>query len=112
MRQPLCRLLRFWAPAFRSLSSLLRPQLRRCRGRGLQQARCAQQRLLGQLPAAVGRQAAHFGGPLQVSFYGDLPKMRLGRECDFVLVVGTPGVGNGTSSVPGTFSARNIDRPR
>ena len=43
----------------------------------------------------------HFGGPLQVSFYGELPKLRLGRECEFDLVVGTPGVGNGTFAMLG-----------
>jgi hypothetical protein len=36
------------------------------------------------------------GGPLEVTFYGDLPAPRVGRECEFVLVVGTPGVGPGT----------------
>lgn len=38
----------------------------------------------------------HFGGPLEVNFYADLPTMRVGRGSHFVLVVGTPGVGPGT----------------
>lgn len=38
----------------------------------------------------------HFGGPLEISFFGDLPKLRVGRSSEFVLVVGTPGVGAGT----------------
>jgi hypothetical protein len=38
----------------------------------------------------------HFGGPLEVTFYGDLPTMRVGRASEFVLVVGTPGAGPGT----------------
>jgi hypothetical protein len=38
----------------------------------------------------------HFDGPWQVTFYGERPKLRLGREEDFVLVVGTPGRGAGT----------------
>ena len=38
----------------------------------------------------------HIGGPLQVSFYAELPTLRVGRGSEFVLVVGTPGVGPGT----------------
>jgi len=38
----------------------------------------------------------HLGGPLQVTFYGELPGLRVGRGGEFVLVVGTPGVGPGT----------------
>lgn len=38
----------------------------------------------------------HFGGPLEITFYGELPKMRVGRGSEFVLVVGTPGFGPGT----------------
>ena len=38
----------------------------------------------------------HFDGPLQVTFYGETPTVRLGRDNDLVLVVGTPGVGGGT----------------
>ena len=43
----------------------------------------------------------HFGGPLEVSFYGEVPKMRVGRGAEFVLVVGTPGVGAGTFAMLG-----------
>jgi hypothetical protein len=43
----------------------------------------------------------HFGGPLEVSFFGELPKMRVGRGSEFVLVVGTPGVGPGTFAMLG-----------
>ena len=38
----------------------------------------------------------HFGGPLEVTFYGTLPTLRVGREADLTLVVGTPGIGPGT----------------
>ena len=38
----------------------------------------------------------HLGGPLEVTFYAELPTMRVGREGEFVLVVGTPGIGPGT----------------
>ena len=38
----------------------------------------------------------HFGGPLEITFYGELPTMRVGRGTEFVMVVGTPGVGPGT----------------
>jgi hypothetical protein len=38
----------------------------------------------------------HLDGPLQVAFCGELPEMRVGRGTDFVLAVGTPGVGGGT----------------
>jgi hypothetical protein len=38
----------------------------------------------------------HFGGPLEISFYADLPTLRVGREGELILVVGTPGVGPGT----------------
>jgi len=40
--------------------------------------------------------AVRVGGPLQVSFYGELPTLRVGRGAELVLVVGTPGVGPGT----------------
>jgi hypothetical protein len=36
------------------------------------------------------------GGPLQITFYGERPTLRVGRETDLVLVVGTPGEGPGT----------------
>src|SRR5262249_6470763 len=38
----------------------------------------------------------HCGGPLQITFYGELPTLRVGQASDLVLVVGTPGVGPGT----------------
>ena len=38
----------------------------------------------------------HFGGPLQVTFYSELPSLRVGRGSELVLVVGTPGIGPGT----------------
>ena len=38
----------------------------------------------------------HLGGPLEISFYADLPTLRVGREGELILVVGTPGVGPGT----------------
>jgi hypothetical protein len=40
--------------------------------------------------------AVFFGGPLQVTFYSELPILRAGRSSEFELVVGTPGVGPGT----------------
>jgi len=43
----------------------------------------------------------HFGGPLEVSFYGEVPKMRVGRGTEFTLVIGTPGVGAGTFAMLG-----------
>jgi len=43
----------------------------------------------------------HFGGPLQVTFYGGKPALRLGRDNDLVLVVGTPGHGPGTFAMLG-----------
>jgi hypothetical protein len=36
------------------------------------------------------------GGPLQITFYGELPSLRVGRTSELILVVGTPGVGPGT----------------
>jgi hypothetical protein len=44
----------------------------------------------------VAAPVIHFDGPLQVSFYGELPAMRIGRSADFILTVGTPGNGGGT----------------
>lgn len=38
----------------------------------------------------------HLGGPLEITFYGELPALRVGRGGAFVLVVGTPGDGPGT----------------
>jgi hypothetical protein len=43
----------------------------------------------------------HLGGPLEVSFYGELPALRVGRAGEFVLVVGTPGDGPGTFAMLG-----------
>lgn len=45
----------------------------------------------------------HCGGSLEVSFYGDRPKLRVGRSTDLILVVGTPGAG------PGTFASLGYD---
>jgi hypothetical protein len=42
-----------------------------------------------------------FGGPLQVTFYAEPPAIRVGRESEFVLVVGTPGIGPGTFAMVG-----------
>jgi len=38
----------------------------------------------------------HVDGPLQVNFYGSRPSLQIGREADFVLAVGSPGLGKGT----------------
>ncbi|MCI0462301.1 MAG: hypothetical protein L0Z62_35565 [Gemmataceae bacterium] len=38
----------------------------------------------------------HLGGPLQITFYLERPTLRVGRGGEFILVVGTPGVGPGT----------------
>ena len=38
----------------------------------------------------------HFGGPLEITFYAELPNLRVGRDNEMVLVVGTPGIGPGT----------------
>ncbi len=38
----------------------------------------------------------HFGGPLRVTLYGERPTLRLERDQDLVLCVGTPGAGPGT----------------
>jgi hypothetical protein len=38
----------------------------------------------------------HLGGPLQVTFFAERPTLRIGRENELVLVVGTPGIGPGT----------------
>jgi hypothetical protein len=40
--------------------------------------------------------AVHLGGPLQVTFYAELPTLRVGRGTELSLVVGTPGAGPGT----------------
>ena len=38
------------------------------------------------------------GGPLQITFFSELPKLVRGRTSDFILVVGSPGIGSGTFS--------------
>src|SRR5204863_9744048 len=40
--------------------------------------------------------AIHLGGPLQVTFFGERPTFRAGRETELILAVGTPGTGPGT----------------
>jgi hypothetical protein len=44
------------------------------------------------------------GGPLEVTFYGELPSLRVGRGSELVLVVGTPGIG------PGTFAKLDYEK--
>jgi len=43
----------------------------------------------------------HFDGAWHITFYGELPTLRLGRDNDLVLVVGTPGLGGGTFAMLG-----------
>ena len=43
----------------------------------------------------------HLGGPLEISFYGELPSLRVGRSSEMALVVGTRGVGPGTFAMLG-----------
>ena len=50
--------------------------------------------LFGASPATAP--VIHFGGPLQVTFYGEKPILKLERPNDVVLVVGTPGHGPGS----------------
>jgi hypothetical protein len=38
----------------------------------------------------------HLGGPLEITFYSELPSLRVGRSSEVTLVVGTSGVGRGT----------------
>jgi hypothetical protein len=45
--------------------------------------------------------AVHLGGPLQITFYGERPNLRVGRGSELVLVVGTPGHGPGTFAMLG-----------
>jgi hypothetical protein len=40
--------------------------------------------------------AVHCAGSVQITFYGELPTLRVGRQSDLVLMVGTPGIGPGT----------------
>jgi hypothetical protein len=44
------------------------------------------------------------GGPLQITFYGELPSLRAGQGSELVLVVGTPGIG------PGTFAMLDYEK--
>ncbi len=41
------------------------------------------------------------GGPLEVTFYAERPTLRVGRTAEFVLVVGTSGIGPGTFAMLG-----------
>lgn len=43
----------------------------------------------------------HLGGPLHVTFRTEGPKMRIGRDADVIVVVGTRGIGPGTLAVIG-----------
>jgi hypothetical protein len=55
--------------------------------------------IVGVLTFAASPAAApviHFDGPLQVGICGELPQLKVGRSTDFVLAVGTPGIGGGT----------------
>jgi len=38
----------------------------------------------------------HADGPLQITFYGGVPTLQIGRETDVILAVGSPGLGKGT----------------
>jgi hypothetical protein len=38
----------------------------------------------------------HFDGPMQITFFGPPPRLRIGRQEDVVLMIGTPGRGPGT----------------
>lgn len=44
----------------------------------------------------AGAPIIHFDGPWQVTFYAEKPVLKLHRDNDVVLVVGTPGQGPGT----------------
>ena len=46
--------------------------------------------------APANAPVVHLGGPLEITFYGELPSLRVGRSSEFVLVAGTPGHGPGT----------------
>jgi hypothetical protein len=43
----------------------------------------------------------HLGRAFQITFYDTRPTLRAGRESDFTLVVGSPGVGPGTFAMVG-----------
>ncbi len=52
-------------------------------------------------PKAADAPVIRFGGQLEVNFYGVKPQLRVGRASEFVLVVGSPGVGPGTFAMLG-----------
>jgi hypothetical protein len=57
-------------------------------------------------PLVLARKASeapiiHFGGPLEINFGDRAPTLRRNRSVDFMLVVGTPGLGAGTFSAIG-----------
>lgn len=45
--------------------------------------------------------AIHLGPPFQITFHNTRPTLRPGRDSDFTLVVGSPGVGPGTFAMIG-----------
>jgi hypothetical protein len=49
----------------------------------------------------AGAPVIHFDGPLQATFYGEVPALRLRRDNDLMLTVGTPGLGGGTFAMLG-----------
>jgi hypothetical protein len=55
--------------------------------------------LFGDSPATAP--VIHFGGPLEITFYGRKPTITLERSNDLILVVGTPGEGPGTFAMLG-----------
>ena len=55
--------------------------------------------VFGDSPASAP--VIHFDGPLQISFFGEKPTVKLERSSDVVLVVGTPGSGPGTFAMLG-----------
>jgi hypothetical protein len=52
--------------------------------------------LLQFAPTPADAPVIHLGGPLEINFFNERPSLRVGRASEFVLVVGTPGVGPGT----------------
>ena len=52
-------------------------------------------------PKTADAPVIHFGGQLEVTFYGPQPRMRVGRSTEFTLTVGSPGVGAGTFAMLG-----------
>ena len=42
-----------------------------------------------------------FGGPLEITFYSEVPSLRVGRSSELVLVVGSAGIGPGTFAMLG-----------